>query len=175
MEPSSFFQHQPLQLYLLCCEFQLDKLLQKRWRKGCRSKKEKKEVWQSRNLQRWTCLLMFRQVLHLRKVRSHSKKKSQGILIATVKPESMMRRNSISDANVEFSSATARCIPWRIDGHSHGEPCRNKRGIRWSGPLRICNWEWRRCDRENRLLTKTAARKPCAASQTSREVEKLKR
>ena len=40
----------------------------KRWRTGRRSKKEKKEVWQNRNLQRRTCLLMFRQVPHPRKV-----------------------------------------------------------------------------------------------------------
>ena len=27
---------------------------------------------------------------------------------------------------VQFSSAAARCIPWRVDGHSNGETCRNK-------------------------------------------------
>ena len=32
--------------------------------------------------------------------------------------------------SVEFSSATARCIPWRADGHSHGEAYRYKRGVR---------------------------------------------
>ena len=35
--------------------------------------KEKKEVWQHRNLQRRTCLLMFRKVPHPRKVRLHPK------------------------------------------------------------------------------------------------------
>ena len=32
--------------------------------------------------------------------------------------------------SVEFSSATERCIPWRGNGHSHGETCRYKIGIR---------------------------------------------
>ena len=40
-------------------------------RKGCRSEKEKKKAWQNRNLQRWTCLLMFRQDPHPRRVRLH--------------------------------------------------------------------------------------------------------
>ena len=32
--------------------------------------------------------------------------------------------------SVEFSSATERCIPWRCNGHSHGETWRYKIGIR---------------------------------------------
>ena len=32
--------------------------------------------------------------------------------------------------SVGFSSATAKCIPWRVDGHGHGETCRYKRGLR---------------------------------------------
>ena len=32
--------------------------------------------------------------------------------------------------SVEFSSATERCIPWRCNGHSHGETWRYKVGIR---------------------------------------------
>ena len=27
--------------------------------------------------------------------------------------------------SVEFSSEAARCIPWRVDGHSNGETCRS--------------------------------------------------
>ena len=45
----------------------------RRWRKGCRSKKEKHELCQNRNLQRWTCLHMFRQVPQPRKFRLHLK------------------------------------------------------------------------------------------------------
>ena len=51
------------------------------------------EVWQNRNLQRRTCLLMFRQV------------PSPWTLIATGKPVSRIRRNSKSDA---ASSSQAR-------------------------------------------------------------------
>ena len=32
--------------------------------------------------------------------------------------------------SVEFSSATERCIQWRVNGHSHGETCGYERGIR---------------------------------------------
>ena len=39
--------------------------------------------------------------------------------------------------SVEFSSATKRCTPWRVDGQSHGETCRYKRGIRGCGSFRI--------------------------------------
>ena len=42
-------------------------------RNGCRNTSMKKEVWQNRNLQRGTCLLMFRQFLHPRKVWLHPK------------------------------------------------------------------------------------------------------
>ena len=62
--------------------------------------------------------------------------KSPGILIATGKPESRMRRNSKSDA-ASSSSVAARCILWRVDGHSNGETCRNKRRVRRCGPFRI--------------------------------------
>ena len=60
--------------------------------------------------------------------------------------------------SVEFSSAFERCILWWANGHSHGETCRYKRGIR--GSFRIWNWEWRRW-RE----------KPCASSKSDCHVE----
>ena len=44
-----------------------------RWRRGCRNRREKKELWQNRNLQRWACLHMFRQVPQPRKFRLHLK------------------------------------------------------------------------------------------------------
>ena len=46
--------------------------------------------------------------------------KSPGILIVTGKPESRMRRKFKIRRSVEFSSATARCILRRVNGHSHG-------------------------------------------------------
>ena len=63
----------------------LTKAAPKRWQKGCRSKKEKKEVWQNRNLQRRTCLLMFRQVPHPRKVRLHPKARGNSWLQGNLK------------------------------------------------------------------------------------------
>ena len=66
--------------------------------------------------------------------------------------------------SVEFSSATARCIPWRVDGHSHGETCHYKRGIRGSGPFRIWNWEWRRCNMETGCLWNSNGETQCTQS-----------
>ena len=43
------------------------------WRRGCRSKKKKKELWQNRNLQQWTCLISLRQVPPPQQVRWHVK------------------------------------------------------------------------------------------------------
>ena len=41
--------------------------------KRMQDKKKRKELWQNRNLQRWTCLHMFRDVRHPQKVRLHPK------------------------------------------------------------------------------------------------------
>ena len=94
------------------------------------------EVWQNRNLQRRTRLLMFRQVPHPRK--SPIASESPEILTATGKPESRMRRNSKSDA---ASNSQARLedayILWRVNGHSHEETCRCKTGIRGCGRFGI--------------------------------------
>ena len=85
----------------------------KRWRRGCKNRREKKKLWQNRNPQRWTCLHMFRQVPHRQK--SPIASKGPGILVASGKLESRMRRNSKSDA---ASSAQARLQDacWRVDG-----------------------------------------------------------
>ena len=60
--------------------------------------KEKQEVWQNRELQRGTCLLMFRQVPHPHQIRLQLHPKVQGHSQQRVKPESRMRINSESDA-----------------------------------------------------------------------------
>ena len=76
--------------------------------------------------------------------------------------------------SVEFSSATARCIPSRVVGHSHGETCRYKRGVRGCGYFRIWNWEWRRCDRETGCFLKQLRWNPThPVNQTAREAQKL--
>ena len=43
----------------------------KRWQRGCRNRRKKKELWQNQNLQLWTCLQLIRQVPHPRKIRMH--------------------------------------------------------------------------------------------------------
>ena len=95
-------------------------------------------MWQNRNLQRRTCLLMFRQVPHPRKksdcILKSGDTHSYGETWKQDQKKFKVRRI------VEFSSAAARCIPWRVDGHSHGETCRYKWQIR-CGPFRIWNWE----------------------------------
>ena len=79
--------------------------------------------------------------------------------------------------SVEFSSATARCMPWRVDGHSNGETCRNKRGVKECGPFRI--WKlgvfmnkkkWRR---DRLLLKQLTGNRMHPVNQTAREVQKL--
>ena len=72
------FYNQPVQLSLLCSEFQLH-LLPKRWRRRCKNKKEKTGMWQNQSPQHWTWLPLSRQVPHpwttplRRKPRGYSK------------------------------------------------------------------------------------------------------
>ena len=87
--------------------------------------------------------------------------KSPWILIATVKLESKMRRNSKSNA---ASSSQARLqdayLGW-VDRQSHRETCRNKWGTRRCGPFWIWNWEWRKCDRETGCLKNSSGETQC--------------
>ena len=79
--------------------------------------------------------------------------------------------------SVEFSSATARCILWRIHGHSHGETCRCKKKKNqemWTLPnLKLGSEE----DVTGKpVADKTAAGNPTQpVNQTAREVQELKR
>ena len=64
--------------------------------------------------------------------------KGKGILIATRKPESTMRRNSKSDAASSSQARLQDAYPGGLmDTDSHRETCRYKRGIRRLGPFRI--------------------------------------
>ena len=134
----------------------------KRWRKGCRNKREKKEVWQHRKLQRWTCLLMF-------PARSSSAKspiasKGPEILIAPGKTWKQDEKKFEIRRSVEFSSATARCILWRVDGHF-------KRGIRGCGRFRVCNFQsWG----DPSLVKRLRGNPMHGSNQTNRRVQKLK-
>ena len=93
------------------------------------------EVWQNRNL-------------NSSSAKSLIASKSLGILIATGTPEKQDEKKFKIRRIVEFSSATARCIPWRVNGHSHGETCLYKEE---SGNV------------ENQVAYKTATEKPNAS------------
>ena len=68
----------------------------KRWRKGCRNKKEKTEVWQK---SKSTAMNLSSHVpTSSSSAKSPIASKGPGILIDVVKPERRMRRNSKSDA-----------------------------------------------------------------------------
>ena len=89
-QSSSFVQHQPLQLYFAALRIPAWWAASKRWQKGCRNRREKKEVWQNRNLQHVpTCSSS---------AKSPIASKRPGILTVTGKLGSRMRRNSKSDA-----------------------------------------------------------------------------
>ena len=62
--------------------------------------------------------------------------------------------------SVEFSSATARCTPWRVDGHSHGETCRYKRGMTGCDLSESVTGSEEDVTRKQ-VAYKTAAGKPC--------------
>ena len=78
--------------------------------------------------------------------------------------------------SVEFSSATARCILWRVDGHNNRETCRNKREL---GDVDFSESETGSFTKKNglrdRLLLKQLRGNPMhPVNQTTREVRNLK-
>ena len=107
---------------------------------------------------------MFRQVLHPQKsdcIQRSGDTHSYGETWEQVEKKFEIRRS------VEFSSTTARCIPWRVDGHSNGVTCHNRRRIRRCGPFRIWNLECSRrgSDGETHCFKK-ATGKPNASSKS---------
>ena len=74
--------------------------------------------------------------------------------------------------NVEFSSEAARCTPWRVDGHSNGETCRNQRGVRGEDLSESETWSFQ----EEAVLEKPIACQKATGNpmhpvhQTAREV-----
>ena len=126
-------------------------------------KKIRKKVRQNRNLQRWTC------PSHVPTSSSSAKSlissKSPGDNHSYGETWKQDEKKFEIGRSVEFSSATGRCIPWRVDGHSHGETCRYQRGVRECGPFRIWNWQEKMWQR-NQLLTKQLRKKPYASSKS---------
>ena len=125
---------------------------------------ERGSVPQATGDRRWTCLHMFRQIPHPQKksdcIQKSRDTHSYGKTWKQDEKKFEIRRS------VEFSSATARCIPWRVDGHSNGETCRNKRRIRWCGPFRIWNLEFSR---------RASLGETHPVNQPAKEYQKLKR
>ena len=129
-------------------------------------------MWQNRNLQRWTCLLMFRQFPHPRKVRLHPR--SPGILKAMGKPESRMRRNSKSDAASSSQVRLQDAYLGRLMDTATGKAVATKRE---SGDVDLSESE---TGSEEFVTGKPIAYKTVAVNpmhpvnQTTREVQKLK-
>ena len=77
--------------------------------------------------------------------------------------------------SVEFSCAAARCIPWRVDGHSNGEACRKKKK---SGNLDLSEsetWSQEEAVTGNPWLIKQLRWNPMhPVNQTTRKIWKLK-
>ena len=88
------------------------------------------------------------------------------ILTATGKPESRVRRNSKKRRSVEFSSATARCIPSRVGGHSHGETCRYQKEESEDGDISESETGSEEDVTGEPVAFKTAAGKPYAPSKS---------
>ena len=123
-------------------------------------------MWQNRNLQRRTCLLMFRQVPHPRK--SPIASKSPGILTAQGKPESRMRGNSESDA---ASSSQARLKDAYLGGlmdTATGKPVATKEESR-DGDLPESETGSEEDVTGKPVAYETAAEKPYALSQSARQ------
>ena len=103
----------------------------KRWRKGCKNRKETTEAWKSQRRRRWTWPSLSRQVLQLWTVRL--RRKARGILKASCpqigcsgKPDARRRKSnpdaaSSSQGWQEICSSGSRCR----------ETCRDRR-IQWN-------------------------------------------
>ena len=142
--------------------------------KRMQEQKKKTGLWQNRSRRRWTWLPLSRQVLHpwtfrmRRKARGYSKH-LQGNWREDEKKFETWR-------SVEFSRKAERCIPWRINRHSHGETCRYKKRIQEMWTLPNLKLGVKKMWQGNRLLVRQLRRNPMhLVIQTAREVQKLKR
>ena len=158
-QTSSFVQHKPFQLCLLRKEFQLDKLLQNDGEEDAGTERRRKnsgkiEIYSDELV--FTCSDKFT-------IRNMS-----GCIQKSGDTHSYGNQDEINLENrrsVEFSCAAARCIPWRVDGHSNGETCRNtKNQEMWTFPNQkpgVKKRQWR----ETHGL-ETATVKPNASSES---------
>ena len=113
----------------------------KRWRRGCRSKNEKKELWQKSKIYSDELVFTCSHKVLIRK--SPIASNSPRILTATGKPESRMRRNSKSDA---ASSSQVRLQDAYFGGlmdTATVKPVATKEGVRGCGHG-VKKRQWRR-------------------------------
>ena len=98
----------------------------KRWRKGCKNRKERTGSWQSQSRRRWTWPSLSRQVLRLCRIRL--RRKAQGYSrhpfekIGYVQGN-LTQKNTQSRRSVEFSKMAQRCS----SGSSYEETRRDRR------------------------------------------------
>ena len=162
-QSSSVVQHQPFQLYLLRWEFQLDKLLQNDGKEdagteGRRNNCGETEIYSDEVV--FTCSDKFLIRKKSDCIQKSGDTHSYGETWKQDEKKFKIRRS------VEFSSAAARCILWRVDGHSNGETCRNKSGVR-CGPFRIWTWSLHEEEvTERSVAYKTAKGKPYASGKS---------
>ena len=100
--------------------------------------------------------------------------KSSEILIVTGKPENQDEKKFEIRRSVEFSSATASCTPRRDDGHSHGETCRYKKGIRGCGPFESETGSEGDVTGDRLLVKQLRGNTMHPVNQKAREVQKLR-
>ena len=147
-QSSSFVQHQPFQLHLLRSEFQLDKLPQDEFEKGAGAKRRRKKCG---NIEIYSDELLFCSSSATSPVAS----KSLEILKATGEIRKQDEKKFKIRRSVKFSSATARCMLWRVHGHGHWEICRYERN---QGMWNLPNLKL--------VAYKTATEKPYASSKS---------
>ena len=119
-QSSSFVQHQPFQLYLLHWEFQLDKRPQHDGEKDAGATRRRKkcdeiEIYSDESV--FSCSDKF-----LIREKSDCITKSWDTRSNGETRKQHEKKFKIH-RSVEFSCAAARCIFWRLDGHSDGETC----------------------------------------------------
>ena len=131
-QSSSFVQHHPCQASLLRKEFRLDELLQNDGEEGTGTGK-RMSVAKSKSTPDELVISCSDKFLIREKsdcIQRSRKPHDYGETWKQDERKSRIRRS------VEFSSATERCVHLRVDEHSQGETCSNKRGIRGCGFVR---------------------------------------
>ena len=140
----------------------------KRWRRGCRNRREKKIIVAK---SKTTAMNLSSHVpTSSSSAKSPIASENPGILHTYRETWKTEDKKFKIRRSVEFPSEAARCIPWPVDGHSNGETCRYKGGIRGCGPFRTWNMEHEEEGTKKQLQGKLEHR----ANKKTRGIPKLK-